>query len=639
MHRRRAGDASSSCCTCAARWSPILTLPIGHPDGVRVVMSAQGLNANIMSLGGIAIAIGAMVDAAIIMVENAHKHLEHEATRPPGERRARWDVIRDAATEVGPTLFFSLLVITVSFLPVFTLEAQEGRLFTPARLHQDLLDGRRRPPIGDARPGPHGLLHPRPDLAGDSATRSIGSSSGPTTRPCCVLLRHGGAGAGGARWYWSRSPGSPSAARLGVHAAALRGRPPLHADHAARYVHHQGPADPPAGRQGLRSFPEVSRSSGRWAAPRRRPIPPASTCSRPPSSSSPEKEWRPGMTVERLVREMDQAIQFPGVTNAWTMPIKTRTDMLTTGIKTPVGIKIGGPDLDVLERIGREVEEVMRKSRDALGLRGARGRRQLPRHGDRPTGAGALRPQPGRRPGGHPDRHGRDDHHHHRRGPGALPGQPPLRAGAARHPRGAGARAGADPGRPAGPVGAARQGGDPRMAPWSSAARRRGRTRGCTWTSPASTWGPTSSKPDGRWRERAKLPPGYTLTWSGEYEYMQRAEQRLLFGHPAHRLHHLRDHLPQHTLARQDGDRVPRRPVLAGGCGVAPVPRRLQPEHRRVGGHDRARRARRRDRRGHAPVPRRGPQGVAQERSPAHAAATCGTRSTTAPCSGCGRRS
>jgi Cu(I)/Ag(I) efflux system membrane protein CusA/SilA len=288
-----------------------------------IVMREQGINANIMSLGGIAIAIGAMVDAAIIMIENAHKHIEREHLLPPEKRRPHWQVVTDAAQEVGPSLFYSLLVITVSFLPVFTLQAQ-GRTPLPApRVHEDLLDGCRRAALGDAGSRADGLLDPRKDPSGGEKPDQ------PASDTCLMPPLY----EGDLLYMPTTLPGISITKSKQVLQQTDRI---------------------------IKQFPEVHHVLGKAGRAETATDPASLDMFETTIMLKPESEWRPGMTSDKLVQELNSAIQFPGVTNAWTMPIKTRTDMLSTGIKTPVGIKIGGPDLSVLEQIGKQVEAVVR---------------------------------------------------------------------------------------------------------------------------------------------------------------------------------------------------------------------------------------------------------------------------------------
>ncbi len=332
----------------------LLTLPLAVLMAL-VVMYLQGINANIMSLGGIAIAIGAMVDAAIVMVENVHRHLERDRDRLP-----HWQVIARAATEVGPTLFLALLVITVSFAPIFTLEAQEGRLFRPlaftktyAMAAAALLSITLVPVLA----GYWIRGRVRPERA-NPLTRLLLAVYRPVLRRLLA-------------WRWLVAAATVAALAATVVPAARLGSefmPPLWEGDLlympttlpgvsigkAREVLQQTDRI-------LRAFPEVDQVFGKVGR--------ADTATDPAPLSmiettimlKPEDAWRPGMTPERLTDEMNRAIRFPGVTNAWTMPIKTRIDMLSTGIKTPVGVKLSGPDLQVLEQLGQEVEAVLRQ--------------------------------------------------------------------------------------------------------------------------------------------------------------------------------------------------------------------------------------------------------------------------------------
>ena len=324
-----------------------------------IVMRWQGINANIMSLGGIAIAIGAMVDAAIIMIENAHKHIERENEKPPGERRDHWEIISDASKEVGPALFYSLLVITVSFIPVFTLEDQEGRLFRPLAF-----------------------------------TKTYSMAAAAILSITIVPILMG---------YWIRGKIIPEE-RNPVNRFLIRVYSPI-VDFVIRFnkwiigvalvlicitvipFNKIGSEFMPPLFEGdilympttmpgisitkardllqqtdkiLYQFPEVQNVFGKIGRAETATDPAGLDMIETIIILKPESEWRRGMSVQKLIDEMDQAIQFPGVTNAWTMPIKTRTDMLSTGIKTPVGIKISGPDLAVLESLGKDVETIIR---------------------------------------------------------------------------------------------------------------------------------------------------------------------------------------------------------------------------------------------------------------------------------------
>ncbi|MEW6060893.1 MAG: CusA/CzcA family heavy metal efflux RND transporter [Bacteroidota bacterium] len=336
----------------------ILTLPTAILISF-IVMKMQGINANIMSLSGIAIAIGAMVDAAIIMIENAHKHIEHEALKPPEERRDHWQVILDASKEVGPALFYSLLVITVSFIPVFTLEAQEGRLFRPLAFTKTY------------SMGAAALLSITivPILMGYWIRGKIlPEEKNPINRflikiyhPVCdFVLKYN-------KWVIVATLLILMGAYFPLSKLGSEFMPPLY-EGDLLYMPTTLPGMSITKARELlqqtdkiiKQFPEVHHVFGKIGRAETATDPAGLDMVETTIMLKPESEWRPGMTVQKLIDEMDQAIQFPGVTNAWTMPIKTRVDMLSTGIKTPVGIKISGADLKVLEQIGREVEAVMR---------------------------------------------------------------------------------------------------------------------------------------------------------------------------------------------------------------------------------------------------------------------------------------
>ena len=324
-----------------------------------IVMKIQGINANIMSLSGIAIAIGAMVDAAIIMIENAHKHIEHEALKPLEERREHWQVILDASKEVGPALFYSLLVITVSFIPVFTLEAQEGRMFRPLAFTKTYS-------MAAAAILSITIV---PILMGYWIRGKIlPEERNPINRfliriytPVVdFVLKHN-------KWVIVAALALLAITVIPFRNLGSEFMPPLYEGDLlympttlpgmsitkAREVLQQTDKI-------IRQFPEVHHVFGKIGRAETATDPAGLDMVETTIMLKPESEWRPGMTVQKLIDEMDRAIQFPGITNAWTMPIKTRTDMLSTGIKTPVGIKISGPNLTVLEQIGKEVEAVMR---------------------------------------------------------------------------------------------------------------------------------------------------------------------------------------------------------------------------------------------------------------------------------------
>ena len=327
-----------------------------------IVMYSQGINANVMSLGGIAIAIGAMVDGAIIMIENAHKHLEQNQGK-----KGHWEVIADASKEVGPTLFYALLVITVSFAPVFTLQAQEGRLFQPLAFTKTYS-------MAAASVLAVTLV---PVLMGYWIRGRIRSEKrNPVSR---LLIRiYSPILHSLLKWRWSVLLATILILVLTWFPYARLGSefiPPLWEGDLLYMPTTLPGISVTKAREILQqtnkiiaSFPEVRQVFGKIGR--------ADTATDPAPLSmiettimlKPEAEWRSGMTPDRLILEMNESIQFPGLTNAWTTPIKTRIDMLSTGIKTPVGIKLSGPDLAVLEQIGREVEAVVREVPGTLSV-------------------------------------------------------------------------------------------------------------------------------------------------------------------------------------------------------------------------------------------------------------------------------
>jgi len=330
----------------------IFTLPIGVFISL-TIMERQGINANIMSLGGIAIAIGAMVDAAIVMIENAHKHIEKY-----GDTKPHWEMISDASKEVGPALFFSLVIIAVSFLPVFTLEAQEGRLFRPlaytktyAMMGSALLAITIVPILmgymirGKIRPEHKNpvnkfliwIYHPIIKLVLKAKTIVIIAS--------IVVLA--------VTYIPWKNIGSEFMPPLneGDLLYMPTTLPGISITKAKELLQQTDRI--------IATFPEVHHVFGKIGRAETATDPAPLSMIETTIMLKPESEWREGMTIQKLVEELDKAIQFPGLTNAWTMPIKTRIDMLSTGIKTPVGIKIMGEDLTVLNGIGEKIEAVI----------------------------------------------------------------------------------------------------------------------------------------------------------------------------------------------------------------------------------------------------------------------------------------
>lgn len=335
----------------------IAVLPLGVLFSF-ICMRMLGINSNIMSLGGIAIAIGEMIDAGVVMVENAHKRLERRAAgdAPEDTRRA---IIIDACKEVGPPLFYSLLIIAVSFVPVFTLEAQEGRLFAPLAYTKTfamlggallsvtllpvlmlwLIRGRIRPEasnplnrwlIAGYRPVIRGVLKMRwvtifAALAVSIATiwpaQRLGTEFMPTLNE-------------GTIFYMPTS------------------LPGMSVTKAAELVQLQDRI--------IKSFPEVASVIGKAGRAASATDPAPLEMFETVINLKPESEWRPGMTTDKLISEMDKALQFPGIANSWTMPIRARIDMLSTGIRTPVGIKVFGSSLGEMERVARDIEAVVR---------------------------------------------------------------------------------------------------------------------------------------------------------------------------------------------------------------------------------------------------------------------------------------
>ncbi|MEW5944258.1 MAG: efflux RND transporter permease subunit [Pseudomonadota bacterium] len=331
----------------------IIMLPIGVLIAF-ITMRALDLNSNIMSLGGIAIAIGAMVDAAIVMIENVHKHMERAE---PGTSRVQ--VIVDACREVGPALFFSLLIITVSFFPVFTLEAQEGRLFAPlaytktfamagaALLSVTLIPAlmvlfiRGRIMPEHKNPVNRALIWAyRPIIAWVMRRKAL---------TILVALAALGLSAFPAMKLGSEFMPTLNEGTLLYMPATLPG---LSVTKAAELMQTQNKI--------IRTFPEVESVIGKAGRAATATDPAPLEMFETVINLKPENKWRAGMTVDKLIAEMDKALQIPGVSNAWTMPIKARIDMLSTGIRTPIGIKVFGKDLDEMARLAQQIEAVIK---------------------------------------------------------------------------------------------------------------------------------------------------------------------------------------------------------------------------------------------------------------------------------------
>ena len=331
----------------------VLSLPLGILTAI-IVMNAQGINANIMSLGGIAIAIGAMVDAAIVMIENMHKHAERE----PITRENRWEIVSKASVEVGPALFFSLLIVTFSFVPIFALEAQEGRLFHPLAFTKTyamaaaaglaitlvpvlmgyLVRGRITPEhknpvnrllIAGYRPF-IGLAIRRPVTVLLTAGLVLASAAIPLSRMGSEFMPD--LDEGDILYMPSAFPGVSA----GKVTELLQQTNRL-----------------------IMTVPEVLTVHGKAGRAETATDPAPLTMIETTIQLRPREEWRPGITIDDIRAELDAVVDVPSLTNAWIMPIRGRIDMLATGIKTPVGIKIAGPDLDVIAEIGEEVEAII----------------------------------------------------------------------------------------------------------------------------------------------------------------------------------------------------------------------------------------------------------------------------------------
>jgi len=332
----------------------IFTLPVGVLISF-IIMELQGINANIMSLGGIAIAIGAMVDAAIVMIENVHKHIERQESQ-----KTHWQRVADASKEVGPALFFSLLIIAVSFLPVFTLEAQEGRLFRPlaytktyAMIGAALLAVTIVPVLmgylirGKIRPEHNNPLNRFLIWIYHPVIKIVLKAKIPVVLLAVVALA--------VSYIPWKNIGSEFMPPLneGDLLYMPTTLPGISITKARELLQQTDRI--------IASFPEVEKVFGKVGRADTATDPAPLSMIETTITLKPESEWRPGKTIDTLVEELDEAIQFPGLTNAWTMPIKTRIDMLSTGIKTPVGIKLMGENLALLSDVGEQVEAVLRE--------------------------------------------------------------------------------------------------------------------------------------------------------------------------------------------------------------------------------------------------------------------------------------
>ncbi|KFZ28347.1 cation transporter [Pseudidiomarina atlantica] len=331
----------------------VISLPLGILTAF-IVMYWQGINANIMSLGGIAIAIGAMLDGAIVMIENMHKHME----KTPLTAENRWRVVADSASEVGPALFFSLLIITVSFMPVFTLEAQEGRMFSPLAFTKTyamaasaalavtvipvlmgyFIRGKVTPEgknplnrllIAGYKPLLKGILkYPKTAVVGALVILAVGVW--PIDKIGSEFIPD--LDEGDLMYMPTTYPGLS----IGKARELLQQTDKL-----------------------IKTVPEVKTVFGKIGRADTATDPAPLTMVETFIQLKPKDQWRDGMTTEKLKKELDALVKFPGLTNAWVYPIKTRIDMLSTGIKTPVGIKVAGADLNEIQKIGQQLEAIL----------------------------------------------------------------------------------------------------------------------------------------------------------------------------------------------------------------------------------------------------------------------------------------
>lgn len=340
----------------------VISLPIAILVAF-IVMHLQGINANIMSLGGIAIAIGAMVDGAIVMIENVHKHMEREALTD----KNRWRIITEASIEVGPAIFFSLLIITISFLPVFALEAQEGRMFHPLAYTKTYAMAAAAALAITLLPVIMGYFIRGKVLAEQANPLNRWLSQGYVPLLKAVLAR----------------PKTTLAIAAVVTVAGFwplkylgsEFIPPL--DEGDIMYMPTTAANISVGKAReilqqtdklIRTVPEVQNVFGKAGRAESATDPADLVMMETSIQLKPRDQWRPGMTPEKLKEELDSLIRFPGLTNAWVPPIKTRIDMLATGIKTPVGIKIAGPDLKVIQQLGQQLEQIVGKVEGASSV-------------------------------------------------------------------------------------------------------------------------------------------------------------------------------------------------------------------------------------------------------------------------------
>ena len=550
----------------------IITLPLGILIAF-IAMRWVGVGADIMSLGGIAIAIGAMIDAAIVMIENMHKHLEravdarHVALGHPAAGKSldtsilttaeRWQVVRESSKEVGPALFFSLLIITVSFVPVFVLEGQEGRLFKPLAFTKTFAMAAASLLSVTLVPVAMGIF-----IRG----KIYRERANPVNRLLIALYRPVITFVLRQRWPvigaalvgliltaipWSQI-GSEFMPRLdeGTILFMPTTLPGVSVARAREILRVQDGI--------LKSFPEVDHVWGKAGRANTATDPAGLDMVETTITLKPESEWREGMTYDALVAAMDSAVRLPGITNAWTMPIKGRIDMLATGIRTPVGIKLFGPDLAELERLGKEVEQVVRMvpgTRSAFAERAVSGyyldididRAKAARHG---LNVGDVQTVIATAVGGMTITQtveGRERYGVRIRYPLELRDNPERLASVlipVAH--GIGSDASPDVGMPTGMGAPGATAGEGAFVPLGQIATIRQvagpmvvRTEGAQPTA----WvfvdvvgrdiGSYVAEAQQQVQRAVSLPPGYSLVWSGQYEYMQRAKERMKVVIPA----------------------------------------------------------------------------------------------------------
>jgi Cu(I)/Ag(I) efflux system membrane protein CusA/SilA len=541
----------------------ILTLPIGILMAF-VAMRWIGVGADIMSLGGIAIAIGAMIDAAIVMIENMHKHLEHAAAFASGDSKRHFStkhltaaqrsrIVVESAKEVGPALFFSLLIITVSFLPVFTLQGQEGRMFKPLAFTKTFAMAAASLLSVTLVPVTMGLFI-RGRIYRERAN-PLNRALIKLYRPIIdVVLAHRGPTIVAAiialilTWIpWTRI-GSEFMPPLdeGTVLYMPTTLPGLPVARAREMLRQQDSI--------LKTFPEVEHVWGKAGRANTATDPAGLDMIETTISLQPKEKWRAGVTFDGLIAAMDSAVKMPGVTNAWTMPIKGRIDMLATGIRTPVGIKIFGPDLAELQRLGKQIERAVRMvpgTRSAFAERAVSGyyldieidRAAAARHGVNvadvqtviATAIGGMtitQTVEGRERYGVRVRYPQELRDTPERLASVLVPMNHDGGGASESmgvPRAGTAMTGSVPQIPLGQLATIKQVAGPMVV----------RTEGAIPT--AWVYVDVAGRDIGSYVRDARtivndvvqLQPGYSIAWSGQYEYMQRAKEQMMLVVPA----------------------------------------------------------------------------------------------------------